>query len=260
MPKRGHQRRAAWIFLPVLAVAFLLAALLYRRIPSADRFARENPRTTALMEIRAAEARAHHQKPRRLQTWMPLSRFSAHLVNAVLDSEDARFYEHEGIDFIEVEHAFSSAIERGKLGRGASTVTQQLAKNLWLSERRSLWRKGEEAILARRLEVLGKDRVLEIYLNVVEWGDGVYGAEAAARIYFDKSALDLDPAEAALLAAVLPSPRRRDPRNPSPTLAARARAVLALQKSYGQIDADEFSNSSARLELMLRGSTAATEP
>src|SRR5262249_24510159 len=157
-----------------------------------------------------------------------LARISLWLQRAVVNSEDARFYEHDGIDLTQTGIALESAVERGQLGRGASTLTQQLAKNLWLGEQRSLWRKLGEAVLARRLEKLGKSRILELYLNVAEWGDGMYGADAAARVWFHKPAAQLQPEEAAVMAAMLPAPRKRSPLRPLPRLRERAREILDL--------------------------------
>jgi monofunctional biosynthetic peptidoglycan transglycosylase len=137
------------------------------------------------------------------------------------------------------------------LGRGASTLTQQLAKNLWLAERRSLLRKAKEYFLARRLEELGKRRILELYLNVVEWGNGVYGADAAARVWFHKPASELLPEEAAILAAMLPAPRRRNPGRPSRRLRERAAEVLELYQVYHQLTPDELAPARGRLAMLL---------
>src|SRR5205823_5776695 len=137
------------------------------------------------------------------------------------------------------------------LGRGASTLTQQLAKNLWLGEERSLLRKAREYFLAKRLETLGKDRILEIYLNVVEWGDGIYGADAAARVWFHKPAAEITPREAAVLAAMLPAPRKRNPRKPSRHLRERAQQILELYGTYRQLSAEELQAARERLRAML---------
>ena len=153
---------------------------------------------------------------------MPLERISPWLQDAVVNSEDARFYLHHGVDEVELNLALQRAMDEGHLGRGASTLTQQLAKNLWLGEDRSLLRKAKEYVLAERLEKLGKDRILELYLNVVEWGNGIYGAEAASRTWFGKPAAALSPEESAVLAAMLPAPRKRNPRKPSHRLRVRA--------------------------------------
>jgi len=175
----------------------------------------------------------------------------------VVNSEDARFFDHDGIDVVETEAALEKAAARRKLGRGASTISQQLAKNLWLGEDRSLWRKVREAVLARKLETLGKDRILELYLNVAEWGEGVYGAEAASRYWFHKPASSLLPEEAALLTAMLPAPRARSPKHPSEHLRRRALAVLKLYGLYGQLTPEQVAEARKYLDEMVAGPIAA---
>ena len=189
---------AAVIFFCLLAGA----GSLWTTLPSAAPFRRGNPSTTALIEARAEEAREQGRAARRNQHWVPLTRISPWLQLAVVHSEDARFFEHDGIDVEQTKIALTTAVEDGHFHRGASTITQQLAKNLWLGEERTLWRKLREVILARRLENLGKLRVLELYLNIAEWGDGIYGADAAARVWFEKPASELLPEESAILAAI----------------------------------------------------------
>src|SRR5947209_16928653 len=193
-----------------------LAGLFWLTLPSAEPLRRGNPATTALIEARMHEARERGGAGRRNQHWVPLDRISIWLIRSVVNSEDARFFEHDGIDEKQTRIALTTALEDGRLGRGASTITQQLAKNLWLDEERTQRRKPRETVIARRLERLGKKRVLELYLNVAEWGDGIYGADAAARVWFGKSAAELMPEEAAVLAAMLPAPRKRSPTHPSP--------------------------------------------
>jgi len=227
-------------------------AIFWVTLPSAGRLARSNPASTALMEARAKEARDERRPYRKTQQWVPLSRISAWLVRAVVNSEDARFFDHDGIDVEQTKIAITTAVEDGHLGRGASTITQQLAKNLWLGEERTLWRKVREAILARRLEALGKNRVLELYLNVVEWGDGIYGAEAAARAWFQKPASELLPEEAAILAAMLPAPRKRNPEKPSRALRKRAHQVLALYGLYGELSPDEIAQARWHVDGILK--------
>ena len=142
-------------------------------------------------------------------------------------SEDASFFIHEGFDWEGIKDAALHNLEAGEMKRGGSTITQQLAKNLYLSTERSLFRKAREALITRSLEQhLTKERILELYLNVAEWGTGVYGAEAAARHHFGKSAYDLTADEAAWLAAILPSPRRYDPLRKTSFLARRHQRIL----------------------------------
>ena len=162
-----------------------------------------------------------------LRIWVPLSRISPHLQRAVIVAEDASFYRHRGFDWQSIRDAATRNWDGGELRRGGSTITQQLAKNLYLSPEKNFVRKIHEALITRALEDrLTKRRILELYLNVVEWGHGIYGAEAAARHHFGKSALDLSPAEAALLAGILPSPRRYDPLRVTPYLIKRQEQIL----------------------------------
>jgi monofunctional biosynthetic peptidoglycan transglycosylase len=198
-------------------------------LPDVAALARTNPSTTAFIESRKSEAAARGRSFHLQWTWVPLARLSPHLQKAVLVSEDASFYQHHGFDWDGMKDAFTRNLEKGRLRRGGSTLTQQLAKNLYLSPDKNLLRKGHEAMLTWELErVLPKKRILELYLNVVEWGHGVYGAEAAARHHFGKSAEDVSPDEAALLAAMLPSPRRYDPLRPTPYLTKRQKEILQL--------------------------------
>lgn len=196
--------------------------------PDVAQLATNNPRTTALMQARTAAA----SRPPRW-VWVPLSRISPHLRQAVILAEDDSFYEHRGFDWKGIREAAARNVEAGKLQRGGSTITQQLAKNLYLSPEKTLLRKVREALLTWSLEQqLSKQRILELYLNVVEWGDGVYGAEAAARRHFGKAAQDLSREEAALLAAMLPSPRRYDPLHLTPYLARRQSQILARMEKH----------------------------
>ncbi|NJL16159.1 MAG: monofunctional biosynthetic peptidoglycan transglycosylase [Nitrospira sp.] len=159
--------------------------------------------------------------------WVPLSRISPHLRHAVVAAEDASFFTHEGFDWEGIHAAALYNLEAGEMKRGGSTITQQLAKNLYLSSERSLLRKAREALITRSLEQhLTKKRILELYLNVAEWGKGVYGAEAAARHHFGKPSRDLTADEAAWLAAMLPSPRRYDPMRKTTFLTRRHERIL----------------------------------
>lgn len=196
--------------------------------------ARTNPSTTAFIESRKAEAVGKGRALTLRWTWVPLARISPHLQKAVLAAEDAAFYRHKGFDWDGLKEALSRNLDKGELRRGGSTITQQLAKNLYLSTKKNLFRKAHEALLTWRLErALPKKRILELYLNVAEWGHGVFGAEAAARHHFGKSAGDLAPDEAALLAAMLPSPRRYDPIRLTPHLTKRQAQILKLMKAGG---------------------------
>lgn len=207
----------------------IIALYWYVTLPDVAALARTNPSTTAFIESRKSEAAARGRSFRLQWTWVPLAHMSSHLTRAVLAAEDAAFYRHKGFDWDGLREAVMRNWEKGQLRRGGSTITQQLAKNLYLSPEKNLFRKGHEAMLAWELErTLSKKRILELYLNVAEWGHGVYGAEAAARHHFGKSAEDLSPDEAALLAAILPSPRRYDPIRLTPYLTKRQQEILQL--------------------------------
>jgi monofunctional biosynthetic peptidoglycan transglycosylase len=185
------------------------------------------PRSTAFIDRYRAEQRAAGRDGRVEWSWVPYGAISIHVKRAVLVAEDIRFFAHGGVDLDEVEDALERAVERKTLPRGASTITQQLAKNLWLTPSRNPLRKTREAVLAWQLErTLSKRRILELYLNVAEFGTGCYGVEAAARRYFGKPAADAGPLEAAQLAASLPNPRAWHPGSPSRAYQAYVARIL----------------------------------
>ena len=209
------------------AVAFAVMAYVYLTLPDVRVLARTNPTSTAFMRLRQAEAERDGRKLRHRHQWVRYSRISKNLQRAVLVAEDSRFFEHEGVDLEEIKKSIE--INMDKLGavRGASTITQQLAKNLYLSPSKDPLRKLKELIIARRLEAaLPKARIFEIYLNVIEWGDGVWGAEAAARQYFGIPASALSREQAALLAGAIVNPRVLNPARPNRRLLARQRIIL----------------------------------
>jgi monofunctional biosynthetic peptidoglycan transglycosylase len=188
------------------------------------------------MRQREREAAAARRTPRRHQAWVPLSRVSRPLIHAVLVAEDPKFFGHQGIDWEAVKESLEKNVERRGFVRGGSTITQQLAKNLFFSTEKSITRKLREAVVARWLEAdLSKRRILEIYLNVIEWGDGVYGCEAAARRYHGASCESLTPEQAAGLAAMIPSPRRINPRVDPARHARAQRRILWLMARAGYL-------------------------
>lgn len=234
-----------WYWVKVLSLILVGAVVLWLvyellTFPSISNLRAENPTTTSLIEYRLSQQKANGEELRKFMIWTPIEQISPHLQRAVLAGEDNHFFEHKGFDWDAIQKAWDEAVKEGerearteceqnantrqekkdcapseddwippmpKFGRGASTITQQLAKNLYLSEDRNFLRKGREATYTYFLERnLSKKRILELYLNVIEWGDGVYGAEAAARRYFNKSASGLSREEAAFLAAMIPSP------------------------------------------------------
>jgi monofunctional biosynthetic peptidoglycan transglycosylase len=209
------------------ASVFALFSYLYLTLPDVRPLKTENPATTAFIELRAREARAKGQQPRRVQRWVSYRNISPDLKRAVLVAEDAAFWGHDGVDYEQLQESLETDWAKGQFTRGGSTITQQLAKNLYLSPSKNPLRKLRELIIARRLEAeLKKSRILELYLNVIEWGDGIYGAEGAARTYFQTSAGALGPAESALLAAAIINPRVLNPGRPSPRLIRRQQLIL----------------------------------
>jgi len=205
-----------------LVVGFGWIAYAYVTLPDVRLLADSNPATSAFIELRAREAHALGKPAKRVQRWVSYSRISPHLKRAVLVAEDSAFWQHEGVDFDELQ----KAMELGFV-RGASTITQQLAKNLYLSPSRNPVRKFRELIITRRLEAeLEKARIFEIYLNVIEWGDGIYGADAAARAYFGVPASAVGPSQAALMAAAIINPRLLNIAQPTPRLTRRQQLIL----------------------------------
>jgi len=214
------------VALPAIACGY--CAYLQLTLPDVSRLRAANPRTTAFMDLRAAEGRSRGEAPRRDQRWVAYGRVSPALRRAVLVAEDSAFWQHDGIDVEQIRASIEHDLERGRFSRGGSTITQQLAKNLYLSPSRNPFRKLRELLIARRLEAeLTKARIFEIYLNVIEWGDGVYGAEAAARTYFGKPASALDAGEAAMLAGCIINPRLLNPSKVTPRLLRRQRLILS---------------------------------
>ena len=211
----------------VVASGFAFLVYVYLTLPDIRPLRTSNPTTTAFMELRAGEARAAGRPVRAVHQWASYGRISPHLTRAVLVAEDAAFWQHEGVDFEQLQESLEVDWARGRLVRGGSTITQQLAKNLYLSPSKNPVRKLRELLIARRLEAeLPKSRILELYLNVIEWGDGLYGAEAAARAYFHTSAAALGPAQAAQLAAAIVNPRTMNPAHPSARLLRRQQLIL----------------------------------
>ena len=213
----------------------LLVVFEWSTFPDVAKLRRENPTTTAFMELRRAQLRRDGKSDELTYRWVPYERISPNLRRAVIVSEDSAFYEHEGIDVEEMKKSFETNLEKGKLARGGSTITQQLAKNLYLSPSKNPYRKVKELLITRALErELTKKRILEIYLNVVEFGERVYGAEAAARYYFKEPASALSPSEAALLAGCLPNPRKLNPGAPTKRLRSRQRIILSRMNRWGR--------------------------
>ena len=186
------------------------------------------------MEYRQQEWQREGKSLRIKQQWVPLSRISPYLIKAVTIAEDDKFYQHEGFDFEAIQKAVEKDLKAGKFKFGGSTISQQLAKNLYLTPSKNPSRKLKEAILTWRLERnLSKKRIMELYLNVVEWGEGIFGIETAARTWYGKPASDLGPEEAARLAAVLPNPRKYNPLGDSRYVGNRSRIIYSIMVRRG---------------------------
>ena len=242
--KKKFLRRFLWICLAL--ILFGVAFTLYSLISTRDlcEIATTNPKTTAFIEQRKEEWKDKGSKRKVYQKWVPLTAISPNLKNAVILSEDQNFYRHHGLDFYAIGLAFRRNLEEGEVKVGASTITQQLMKNLYLSPSRNPLRKWREAILALRVErCVRKNRILEIYLNVIEWGESTYGIEAAARRYFGKSAGSLNPSESALLVAMIPNPILYNPYRRNPSLLKRRNKLLRAMWKTGKISKTQFESA-----------------
>ncbi len=225
--------RGAGLVILLCAILVVYIGYEYFTYPDVSVLTKQNPKSTAWMEMRDREGRSTGRKPQRHQIWKPIRAIPANLKNAVLIAEDAAFFRHEGLDYGEIREAIKINAEKMEFARGASTITQQLAKNLYLSPSKNPVRKLKEMLLTFSLEKhLSKNRIFEIYLNVIEWGDGIYGAEAAARAYFGKSCSELSDSEAAALAAVIINPRRYSPVNPGKRIRRRTAMIEARMAKY----------------------------
>lgn len=195
---------------------------------------KHNPSSSAFMERRLEIMQEKNPDAELRHRWVPYDQISNHLKRAVIAAEDAKFVDHEGFDWQGIQRAMVKNAKQGKIVAGGSTISQQLAKNLFLSGRRTPWRKGEEALITLMLErLMTKRRILEIYLNVIEWGNGVFGAEAASRHYFKLSAAQLGPAQASKLAAMVPNPRYYDKNRNARGLLRKTRII---QRQLGQVE------------------------
>ena len=186
-----------------------------------------NPSTSAFMENRLEVLQQKNPDAELRHKWIPYDRISIHLKRALIAAEDAKFLDHDGFDWEAIQKAYEKNLRRGKVVAGGSTISQQLAKNLFLSGRRTPWRKAQEALITIMIEnVMSKQRIFEIYLNIIEWGNGVFGAEAAARYYYRTSAANLGAEQSARLAAMVPKPRFYDRVGGTPLLERRTSIIL----------------------------------
>jgi monofunctional biosynthetic peptidoglycan transglycosylase len=235
-----------------LIVAAVLGAAglaLYFSLPSVSHLKTQNPKTTALIEQRRHEAQRAGREFKLRQIWVSFEGIPQLLRESVRVSEDARFYEHEGIDYDEISAALKKDFEQGRFVRGASTITQQLAKNLYLSTDKTVGRKLKEFWLARRLEQdLSKTRIFHLYLNVIEFGPGIFGVEAAARHFFGKGVGQLNLEEIVRLTAVIPKPLVESPTRTTRWLKWKAGWILTTLRTTGHITQDQYALVSARFQ------------
>ena len=228
----------------IALISLLLLSIVYYFIfPDVSKLKKENPKKTSFMEYREEEQQKKGKRIEIKQTWIPFSRISPYLVKAVLIAEDDKFWKHEGFDFEAIEKAVEKDIKQKKFKFGGSTISQQLAKNLYLSPSKNPIRKLKEAILTWRIEkTLSKKRILELYLNVAEWGEGIFGIGAASFHYYGKPASDLSPEEAARLASVLPNPRKYSPTGTSRYVANRSRIIYNIMVKRGIVEPEYEDN------------------
>ena len=230
MAKRRHRK---WVVI-VLLIAALPPLLYFLLMPDLSKLNKENPKKTALIEYREKASKEKGKPFKMNQQWVPLSKISSYLAKAVLIAEDDKFWKHEGFDYEAIQKAIEKDLKAKKYKVGASTITQQLVKNLYLSPEKSLTRKISEALITWRMEkVLPKKRILELYLNVVEWGEGIFGVEAASRYYFGKPSSQLTPQEAARLASVLPNPRKYNPVGDQRYVTNRSNLIYSIMIQRG---------------------------
>ena len=218
-------RFAGWIAVAAIAIFLAVQLAFFARVWW---WRDHDPEATAFMKARLAQMREKNPRAQLQHRWVVYARISDNLKRAIVVAEDSRFIEHEGFDWEAIEKAREKNLKRGKVVAGGSTISQQLAKNLFLSASRTPWRKGQEALITVMIEhLMDKRRILEIYLNVIEWGDGVFGAEAAARHYYGVPAASLGAEAAARLAAIVPDPRRYDHNRTSAFIARKTQTILA---------------------------------
>lgn len=224
----------SWLWIGAGFIVLMLILYQFWLLAHVAWWVNHNPSTSAFMNERLEIMQAKNPGTELRHRWVPYNQISNHLKRAVIAAEDAKFVDHEGFDWQGIQRAMAKNAKQGKIVAGGSTISQQLAKNLFLSGRRTPWRKGEEALITLMLEqLMTKRRILEIYLNVIEWGNGVFGAEAAARHYFKLSAAQLGPAQASKLAAMVPNPRYYDKNRNARGLLRKTRII---QRQLEQVD------------------------
>ncbi|MCS7164121.1 MAG: monofunctional biosynthetic peptidoglycan transglycosylase [Thermodesulfovibrio sp.] len=230
-----------WIFkvLIISCLVYVVYIFSYPLLVDVSSLKNKNPELTSMMKYRIKQWQKEGKNIKIKQIWIPINMVSPYLIKAVLIGEDDKFYRHSGFDIEAIKKAIEKDIKERKLKYGGSTITQQLAKNLYLNPSKNPVRKIQEAIITLRLEkTLSKKRILELYLNVAEWGEGIFGIEAASRYYFGKSASELTPLEAARLAACLPNPIKYSPVGNSKFIERRTKLIYFIMQKRGIIKED----------------------
>ncbi|MCI0690765.1 monofunctional biosynthetic peptidoglycan transglycosylase [candidate division KSB1 bacterium] len=249
-----RRRRLSIIGFAIVLLVGMGYFLLFAGLPDADEIKAYQPAST----VNPNHINWSKRSTDSIRIWVPIKRISPLLQKAVVISEDDVFYQHDGINYEMMKEAFRVNLERGRYVRGASTLTMQLARNAFLHKRKTLLRKARELILTRRLEkTLSKTRILELYLNIVEWGDGIYGAEAASRYYFGKPAANLDLAEVTMLASMLPNPKYFNPFKRLKSVQRMQKRVVWLMQNAREITPEQAQWALAGLSL--RGSVSPQE-
>ena len=229
-----------WLLIGLVLMVCAMGLYIYMGLPDVGYLRTQNPSTTALIEYRARQAKGSNKIFDVRQHWVDFDTIPQMLKDTVRISEDAAFYQHGGVDFTELKESLKKNWEKGKYARGGSTITQQLAKNLYLSTDKSILRKIKEYFIAKRLEAhLSKDRIFHVYLNIIEMGPGIFGVQAASNYYFNKNVNELDLEEIVRLTAIIPRPLKTDPRAESGWLNWKATWILDTLKRYQYIRDDE---------------------
>ncbi len=243
MSKKKNPGIKLIIILAAAAIFYFTGSIVIdlMQLPSIDDLAKRNPASTALMEQRTKEALAKKKPYRISRSYIPYNSISPYLKKAVLVAEDAAFFSHQGIDYNELREAIKTDWKKKRWARGGSTITMQLAKNLYLSTSKSLTRKISEAVLARRMDdQLSKARIFDLYLNYIEWGDGIFGCQAASGVYFDCSASELGPEQAIRLASIIVNPRKYDPFADTKRMVNRRKWIAQKMLQYGHLTEEEY--------------------
>jgi monofunctional biosynthetic peptidoglycan transglycosylase len=238
-----------WFLISISLIVIGMALYIYLSLPDVRELETKNPETTALIHHRIRQAQKPYKNIDIRQDWVEFDAIPNLLKDTIRICEDAAFYQHRGIDFTELKEAIKKNWEKGKYVRGGSTITQQLAKNLYLSTHKSILRKIKEYFIAQRLEAhLGKKRIFSLYLNIIELGPGIYGVQAASIYYFKKNVDELDLEEIVRLTAVIPKPLRIDPRGDSRWLKWKATWILDALKRYEYISKEEHQTVIKRFQ------------